>query len=45
MAATAYRALSSVSAEMPAGTVPVNALFVNCLITHPHDANVPETHM
>jgi hypothetical protein len=24
---------------MPAGMVPVNALFINPLITHPHDAN------
>ncbi len=39
MRARAYRILSSVSAEMPAGMVPVNALSVNTLITHPHDAN------
>ncbi len=37
MAARAYSPLSSVSVEMPAGTVPVSALFVNILITHPHD--------
>ncbi len=39
MAARAYREESFVSVEMPAGMVPVNALFVNTLITHPHDTN------
>jgi hypothetical protein len=37
MAARAYRVSRFVSVEMPAGTIAVNALFVNILITHPHD--------
>ncbi len=43
MAARAYRVLRFVSVEMPAGMVPVNALFVNSLTTHPSDANAGET--
>jgi hypothetical protein len=42
MGAKAYRASSFVSAEMPAGMVPVNALFINTLIAQPHDANAEE---
>jgi hypothetical protein len=36
MAARAYRASRLISVEMPVGTVPVNALFINILITHPN---------
>ncbi len=43
MAAMAYRVQSIVSSEMPNGMVPVKALFVNILITKPHDANAGET--
>jgi hypothetical protein len=39
MRARAYRASRFVSAEMPAGMVPVNALPAKNLITHPHDTN------
>jgi hypothetical protein len=39
MEARAYRTRSCVNAEMPAGMVPVNALFANILNTHPHDAH------
>ncbi len=39
MGARAYRASRFVNAEMPAGMVPVSALFVNTLITHPQNAN------
>jgi hypothetical protein len=39
MAARAYRTRSFVNAEMSAGMVPVNALFVKLLIMHPHDAH------